>query len=112
MKKRKPNFKLSAEEKQWESELEQGQWVPVSAKERRKIHDEMVKMAKTQLKETRVNLRLNPDDVEKIRLKARHEGIPYQTLIGSVLHKCATDQLLDGKAIELVLRKLGKKAAG
>jgi predicted DNA binding CopG/RHH family protein len=111
MKKRKPNFKLSAEEKKMESEIENGDWTSVADSEISRLRSEMVDAASNQSKEARVNLRLNPEDVEKIRVKAKREGIPYQTLIGSVLHKYATDQLLDEKAIEAVVRKLGKKAA-
>lgn len=111
MKKRKPNFKLSAEEKRMEAEIENGDWTRDADKEINRLRSEMVDAASNQSKEARVNLRLNPEDVEKIRVKAKREGIPYQTLIGSVLHKYATDQLLDEKAIEAVIRKLGKKAA-
>jgi predicted DNA binding CopG/RHH family protein len=111
MKKRKPNFKLSAEEKKMESEIENGDWTPASDKEMNRLRLEMVDAAKNGSKDARVNLRLNPEDLEKIRLKAKREGIPYQTLIGSVLHKYATDQLIEEKAIEAIVRKLGKKVA-
>lgn len=111
MKKRKPNFKLSAEEKKMESEIESGDWTPVADKESKRLRSEMVDAAHNRSKDARVNLRLNHEDVERIRVKAEREGIPYQTLIGSVLHKYATDQLLDEKAIEAVVRKLGKRAA-
>jgi len=110
--KKKANAKLSAEERRLEAEIERGEWTSVSGLELRKLRTEMVDAARAQSKEARVNLRLNHDDVEKIRQKAKQEGIPYQTLIGSVLHKYATDQLLDEKALELVVRKLGKKAVG
>ncbi|MFN7727997.1 MAG: CopG family antitoxin [Bdellovibrio sp.] len=110
--KKKTNAKLSAEERRLEAEIERGEWTPVSGTKLRKLESEMVDAARAQSKEARVNLRLNHDDVEKIRQKAQQEGIPYQTLIGSVLHKYATDQLLDEKAVEMVVRKLGKKAVG
>ena len=112
MKKRKPNFKLSAEEKRMEAEIENGDWTRDADKEINRIRSEMVDAAQNRSKDARVNLRLNPDDVEKIRAKADREGIPYQTLIGSVLHKYATDQLIEEKAIEAVMRKMNKKAAG
>ena len=111
MKKIKQNAKLSAEEKKMEAEIMNGDWTPASDREISRIRSVMVEAAGNQSKGARVNLRLNPEDVEKIRTKAKREGIPYQTLIGSVLHKYATDQLLDERAIEAVVRKLGKKAA-
>lgn len=110
-KKKKMNFKLSAEEKRMESEIGSGDWTSVSRREASRLRSEMVAAAHNRGKDARVNLRLNPEDVEKIREKADLEGIPYQTLIGSVLHKYATDQLLDEKALEAVVRKLGKKIA-
>lgn len=94
-----------------ESEIENGAWTPVADKEIDRLRSEMVDAAQNRSKDARVNLRLNPEDVEKIRVKAGREGIPYQTLIGSILHKYATDQLIEEKAIEAVVRKL-KKAAG
>jgi len=97
--KKKANAKWSAEERRLEAEIERGEWASVSGAELRKLRAEMVDAARTQSKEARVNLRLNRDDVGKIRQKAKQEGIPYQTLIGSVLHKYATDQLLDEKAV-------------
>lgn len=110
--KKKANAKLSAEERRLEAEIERGEWTSVSGTQLSKLGAEMVDAARSQSKEARVNLRLNHDDVEKIRQRAKQEGIPYQTLIGSVLHKYATDQLLDAKAVEMVVRKLGKKAVG
>lgn len=111
MKKRKPNFKLSAEEEKNESEIESGDWTPVDDNEVKRLRTELVGAAKIGSKDARVNLRLNPEDVERIREKAEREGIPYQTLIGSVLHKYATDQFLDEKAVLALVRKFGKKAA-
>lgn len=34
-----------------------------------------------------INLRVLEDDLRKIKIEAIKEGIPYQTLIGSILHK-------------------------
>ena len=45
--------------------------------------------------ERRINIRLSEKDVEDIRVIAVENGIPYQTLISSVLHKFATGQLRD-----------------
>ncbi|NIS38043.1 antitoxin [Candidatus Saccharibacteria bacterium] len=46
-----------------------------------------------------VSLRLNRQDLDMLKQKAEKEGIPYQTLIASVLHKYVTDQLVDEKSI-------------
>ena len=41
----------------------------------------------TAIKDKRVNIRLSSGDLSDIQVKALEEGIPYQTLIASVLHK-------------------------
>lgn len=47
----------------------------------------------------RVNLRLYSKDIELIKHKAAQKGLPYQTLISSVLHQYATNQLEPNKPI-------------
>ena len=44
----------------------------------------------TALKDKRVNIRLSSIDLQDIQAKALVEGLPYQTLIASVLHKYVT----------------------
>ena len=41
----------------------------------------------TMIKNKKINIRISENDLSALRRKAAHEGIPYQTLIGSVLHK-------------------------
>jgi predicted DNA binding CopG/RHH family protein len=49
----------------------------------------------TALKDKRVNIRLSSVDLNDIQIKALEEGIPYQTLIASVLHKYVTGRLTE-----------------
>ena len=49
----------------------------------------------TAIKDRRVNIRLSSIDLSDIQVKALEEGIPYQTLIASVLHKYVTGRLLE-----------------
>ncbi len=56
-----------------------------------------------------ISLRVNSQDLEQIKLKAEQEGIPYQTLISSVLHKFVTDQLIDQKNIIKSIQLLNKQ---
>lgn len=44
-------------------------------------------------KDRRVNIRLNSADLHDIQARALREGMPYQTLIASVLHKYVTGRL-------------------
>jgi predicted DNA binding CopG/RHH family protein len=41
-------------------------------------------------KDKRVNIRLSQRDINLLKIKAMEEGIPYQTLMASVLHKYVT----------------------
>ena len=46
-------------------------------------------------KTRRVNLRVTDRDFELAHLKAREEGIPYQTLLSSVIHKYLSGRLTE-----------------
>jgi predicted DNA binding CopG/RHH family protein len=50
--------------------------------------------ARTLRKDCRVNIRIAGRDLENIRARAAEEGIPYQTLISSILHKFVSGRLL------------------
>lgn len=49
----------------------------------------------TALKDKRVNIRLSSGDLQDIQVKALEQGMPYQTLIASVLHKYVTGRLTE-----------------
>ena len=51
----------------------------------------------TAIKDRRVNIRLSSTDLRDIQAKALQEGMPYQTLIASVLHKYVTGKLSERK---------------
>jgi predicted DNA binding CopG/RHH family protein len=51
----------------------------------------------TALKDKRVNIRLSSIDLQDIQAKALQEGLPYQTLMASVLHKYATGRLRESE---------------
>jgi len=52
----------------------------------------------TLAKSHRVNIRLSEMDVVSLQRRAAREGIPPQTLMGSILHKYATGQLRERAA--------------
>jgi predicted DNA binding CopG/RHH family protein len=47
------------------------------------------------IKDKRVNIRLSSVDLTDIQVKAMEEGVPYQTLITSVLHKYVSGKLVE-----------------
>lgn len=49
----------------------------------------------TFLKNKRINIRISQKDLESIQIKALEEGIPYQTLIASLIHRYITGKLLE-----------------
>jgi predicted DNA binding CopG/RHH family protein len=49
----------------------------------------------TAIKDRRVNIRLSSSDLREIQARALEEGMPYQTLIASVLHKFVTGRLTE-----------------
>ena len=49
----------------------------------------------TAIKDRRVNIRMSSGDLSDIQVKALEEGVPYQTLIASVLHKYVTGRLAE-----------------
>lgn len=49
----------------------------------------------TFLKEKRINIRLSTPDLMDIQARALEEGMPYQTLIASVLHKFVSGRLVE-----------------
>ena len=46
-------------------------------------------------KDRRVNIRISSRDLEEIQKRALEEGIPYQTLIASILHKYVSGRLIE-----------------
>ena len=41
-----------------------------------------------------INIRLLETDIQKIKAKAFHNGMPYQTLISSIIHKFANNKVI------------------
>ena len=51
-------------------------------------------------KDARINIRLSSRDLRSLQTRALKEGMPYQTLVSSVLHKFVDGQLVDKAANE------------
>ena len=46
-----------------------------------------------------INIEISEYDLEKLREKSAVEGLPYQTLLSSIIHKYVSDQLIEEKDI-------------
>ena len=84
--------KPTAEEQELLAAYEKGEFKPVK--------NMKVEAAKAQAaaagylrKDARINIRLSESDLLMLKRKAAEEGMPYQTLIASVLHKFASGRL-------------------
>lgn len=85
--------KLEREEQELLDSFERGEWKTVNNTDEEKA---FAKQAATDFlkKEARINIRLSKNDLLRIKQIAAHEGLPYQTLISSLLHKFAAGRLL------------------
>jgi predicted DNA binding CopG/RHH family protein len=83
---------LSNEEKKILDSVEGGEWKSVSNFEKEK-KNAMLAARETLKKNKRVNIRISQGDLEHLQRIAFQEGIPYQTLMSSVLHKFAHGRL-------------------
>jgi len=82
---------LDKEEEQILKDFEDGKYVRVKNFEQEKKR--LQEIARNTLNKTRnINLRLSQRDLQKLKSKAAEEGIPYQTLVSSVLHKFVSRQ--------------------
>lgn len=82
------------EEKELIESVETGEWKSVPNLEQLK-KDLKVAARKTAIKDYRINIRISKRDVEALKTKALEEGVPYQTLVASILHKYVTGSLKD-----------------
>lgn len=91
MKKKQKNG-LDQEEQELLSSFEKGEWKTVKEANKEK---KLAKKAATKSlsKDVRINIRLSGADLYNIKQIAAYEGLPYQTLIASILHKYAAGHL-------------------
>lgn len=89
--------KLDAEEREILRSVDAGEWTPV-ADQKREIARYQDYAKATFRKDRRVNIRISSKDLEGLQTRALEEGMPYQTLISSVLHKYLSGRLRDSRA--------------
>jgi predicted DNA binding CopG/RHH family protein len=83
---------LDDEERDLIESVERGEWKSV-----KNLKDEIEKHRQyarnTLRKDSRVNIRISSRDLEALQAKAVEDGLPYQTLMASVLHRYVTGRL-------------------
>ena len=72
--------------------IEKDEWV--SVKNRTDIIKQLKETAhNTMLKDQRMNIRIGKKDLDGLKVRAMEEGIPYQTLVSSIIHKYINGKL-------------------
>ena len=87
------NNRLNKEEKKLLESYENDEWVSISSPSAIAKYKAAAKS--TFKKDKRVNIRISEKDLELLQERALIEGLPYQTLMSSVLHKYVTGRLTD-----------------
>ncbi|MCD4667050.1 MAG: hypothetical protein K8R44_00355 [Sulfurimonas sp.] len=86
------SIKLDKEEQELINSLESGEWESVeNLKDEIQTHQNIAK--NTLKKDKRINIRLSSNDLEALKTNAVELGLPYQTLVSSILHQYATGRL-------------------
>jgi predicted DNA binding CopG/RHH family protein len=73
--------------------LEAGQLKPVTDADKR-VKSHRVAAEGTFKKDQRLNIRISSRDLKNLQARAAEEGIPYQTLAASLVHKYVSGQLI------------------
>jgi predicted DNA binding CopG/RHH family protein len=92
------NIKLDAEEQGSENNFEK--YKPDSNKAKNRF-DKIIRGSR---KSRPISLRINENDLRKLKEKAEKNGLPYQTMINVVIHKYVTDAYLDKEQIDKYLK--------
>ncbi len=83
------NYKLDLEEQEILDNFNRGEWVSKGEN----LDQYKAAAKQTFAKSHRINFRVSEKDFRSIQVKARKEGMPYQTLVSSVVHKYLSGQL-------------------
>ena len=86
--------RLDAEERDLLESFEAGEWESLPGREAEINRYRDIAHA-TFRKEMRVNIRLSRKDLEALQTRALEEGIPYQTLMASILHKYISGRIVE-----------------
>jgi predicted DNA binding CopG/RHH family protein len=98
-------FKLDNYEKELEKNADKSR--PLTQAERKRLEAALGNSRKNR----NVNIRISEHDLYGLRRKASEEGVPYQTLISSILHKFVNNRYVEEDQIMKTVRLLyrGKK---
>lgn len=87
-------IKLDKEERDLLGSYERGEWKSVKNLEE-EIERHRGYARQTLKKDKRVNIRISSMVLDELQTKAVEDGMPYQTLISSILHRFVTGRLIE-----------------
>ena len=90
--------KPDPEEKSIFEAFERDELKPVPNKEKEQEHHKEYAAA-TFRQDQRISIRISERDLNAIQKRALTEGVPYQTLVSSILHKYVEGQLIEKNAV-------------
>jgi predicted DNA binding CopG/RHH family protein len=79
-------MKLDKEEKELLKSYEKDEWKSIKNFKKKKLEYQSY-ARNTSLKNKRINIRLTEKDLANLKAKSLEEGMPYQTLVASIIHK-------------------------
>jgi len=85
-----------AKEKKLIESVEAGEWRPVDNLEEEKAKLKAAARA-TVVKSKRMNIRITPKDLDDLKIRAIEEGMPYQTLVSSIIHKYLSGRMMEAE---------------
>lgn len=86
--------KLEKDERELLDSFQRGEWETVPHHDR-EVQRYREYAAATFRKDRRINIRVSSKDLEALQTRALREGIPYQTLVASILHKYVSGHLTE-----------------
>ena len=87
---------LDEEEKDLMESIEKDEWIPLEGPENEREIEKLRRAARnTFTKSERMNIRISPKDLHDLKIRALQEGIPYQTLVSSIIHKYLNDRFME-----------------
>jgi len=87
-------MKFDTEEKALIDSIEMGEWISISNLQKEIKKSKEIARA-TVIKDQRMNIRIAKKDLDTLKIKAIEAGIPYQTLVSSIIHKYLSGNLVE-----------------
>lgn len=101
-------MKLNKEQKKWKKISEEPGWIDAGPESTKRTLKRNAKMrAVKEAKSASINTRIAPSDLAGFKKIAEEKAIPYQTLLGHILHEYVGGNLIDVKEVQKIFKKHG-----